>query len=349
MNSQIEMILILISEPTIILAAWVLLSAPPPLIWVEREAYVMGTTLRISAEATSRAAGISAIDAAFRAVRELDGVLSTWRGDSEIARLNHAHTGTDVSLSPLLYTLLQDAARWSRLTGGAFDPSVGPLIDAWDLRGRGRIPDETTLKQARAAVGMRQFVFADGTRTARRRHSAAWLDTGGFGKGVALAHARDALLRAGVGTATLNFGGQVLVMGAGPAKGDWTVPVAHPSHRDQPAAWLHFHDRSASTSSQSERFVTVRGRRVGHVLDPRSGYPVPAWGSVTVIAEDPTVADAVSTALLVLGPEDGMRWARGRDDVAVLFLIWRGGRLERRWNSALEQFLVADSTLLRGA
>jgi FAD:protein FMN transferase len=309
----------------------------------------MGTTLRISAAATSRAAGISAIEAAFGAVRELDGVLSTWRDDSEIARLNHAHTGTDVSLSPLLYGLLQDAARLSRLTGGAFDPSIGPLIDAWDLRGRGRIPDEATLNQARAAVGMRQFVFADALRTIRRRHSAAWLDTGAFGKGVALAHARDAVLSTGVSTATLNFGGQVLAMGPGPAKGDWTVPVAHPDRRNQPAAWLHLHDRSASTSSQSERFVTASGRRVGHVLDPRTGYPVPAWGSVTVIAEDPTVADAVSTALLVLGPEDGLKWARAREDVAVLFLISRGGRLERRWNPALEQFLVADSTLSRGA
>ena len=309
----------------------------------------MGTTLRISAGATSRAASISAIHEAFGAVQQLDGVLSTWREDSEIARLNRARAGTDVPLSPLLYTLLQDAARWSCLTGGAFDPSVGALIDAWDLRGAGRIPNETRLNQARAAVGMRQFVFVDGPRTVRRGHSAAWLDTGGFGKGVALAHARDALLRNGVRSASLNFGGQVLVIGNGPSSDDWTVPVAHPDHREKPAAWLRFHDRSASTSSQSERFVTANGRRLGHVLDPRSGYPVEAWGSVTVIAEDPTVADAVSTALLVLGPEDGMTWAQGREDVAVLFLISRGGRLERRWNSALEQFLVVDSTLSKGA
>jgi FAD:protein FMN transferase len=276
-------------------------------------------------------------------------VLSTWRDDSEIARLNHARPGADVPLSPLLYTLLQDAARWSRLTGGAFDPSVGPLIDAWDMRGVGRIPDKTRLKQARAAVGMRHFVFSDETQAVRRGSSAAWLDTGGFGKGVALAHARDALLRTGISAACLNFGGQVLVIGADPAHGDWTVPVADPQQRNHPAAWLHFHDRSASTSSQSERFVTANGRRLGHVLDPRTGYPVTAWGSVTVLAEDPMVADAISTALLVLGPEAGMRWARARKDVAVLFLISRGRRVERRWNSALEEFLLVDSTLSKGA
>lgn len=309
----------------------------------------MGTTLHVSAGAVSRAEGITAIEEAFGAVRQLDAVLSTWRDDSEIAQVNHAQPDTDVPLSPLLYTLLRDAERWSRLTGGAFDPSIGPLVDAWDLRGTGRIPDDPTLKQALAAVGMEQFVFAGGAQTVRRRHSAAWLDTGGFGKGVALAHARDALLRAGIHSASLNFGGQILVIGTRPGQRDWTVPVAHPNQRGEPVAWLHFHDRSVSTSSQSERFVTAKGRRLGHVLDPRSGYPVAAWGSVTVIAEDPAAADAVSTALLVLGPEDGMAWAQGRKDVAVLFLISRGARLERRWNSALEQFLVTDSTLSRGA
>jgi thiamine biosynthesis lipoprotein len=126
---------------------------------------------------------------------------------------------------------------------------------------------------------------------------------------------------------------------------DWTIPVAHPSRRDEPAALLQLRSGSVSTSSQSERFVTAVGQRVGHVLDPRTGRPVPAWGSVTVITEDPTVADVISTALLVLGPDRGLEWARERKDVAVLFLIEHQGRLERRWNSELETFLVPDSTI----
>ena len=307
----------------------------------------MGTTLRVIVSADSRPQGIQAIEEAFEAVRRLDDVLSTWR-DSEIARLNNASPGKAVPLSSHLYGLLQEAARWSLLTRGAFDPTIGSLIDAWDLRGAGRIPDQLALTRARAAQGFRHFVFSDATGTVSRADSAAWIDTGGFGKGVALREARRALLRRGVTRGGLNFGGQVLVVGPDQSGGDWTVPVADPRHRTQPAAWLRFRDRSASTSSQMERFVTVHGRRVGHILDPRSGRPVPAWGSVTVVAKDPGTADMVSTALLVLGPDAGLRWARDRGDVAVLFLVQHAGGLERRWNSALEEFLVADSTFSEG-
>jgi FAD:protein FMN transferase len=303
----------------------------------------MGTTLDVAVAAPSRADAILAIEDAFSAVHRLDGLLSTWRDDSEVARVNHASPGQPVPLSPDLFPLLQEAALWSRRTAGAFDPAVGSLVDVWDLRGRGRVPSQTALLRARAAAGMDRFVFDPEARTVSRSDSAAWIDTGGFGKGAALREARHALVRRGVRSAILNFGGQVLVMGRDRTGGDWMVPVAHPSRRAEPLLWLHCRDRSASTSSQSERFVTVGRRRLGHVLDPRSGEPVPAWGSVTVVAEDPTVADVVSTALLVLGPEAGLRWARSRRDMGVLFLIERDGKVERRWNEALEEFLVTTS------
>ncbi len=308
----------------------------------------MGTTLRIAAAAPDRPQAIQAIEEAFDAVRRVDGLLSTWRDDSEITPLNHAPVGYPVPLSSRLYALLRDAAAWARLTSGAFDPAIGSLIDAWDLRGKGRMPSSAALTRARTAAGIDHFVFADSAHTITRTDSASWLDTGGFGKGVALAAARQALLRRRVSAASLNFGGQVLVVGADPGGADWTVPVAHPARREEPAAWLHLRDCSASTSSQSERFVTVDGQRLGHILDPRTGRPVPAWGSVTVVAEDPAVADAASTALLVLGPEEGAKWAERREDMGVLFLIEGAGRVVPRWNRALVRYLVMDSTLSRG-
>ena len=307
----------------------------------------MGTTLRIAVGAQSRPEGIHAIEEAFAAVRGLDALLSTWRDDSELARVNRAPLGRPVLLSPVLYRLLRDVAGWVVLTHGAFDPTIGPLIDAWDLRGHGRAPTCPALARARRAVGMNHFVFSDSSAITRT-DSASWLDSGGFGKGVALGAARLALLRRQVTSARLNFGGQVLVIGRDRSGKDWAVPVAHPSHRLEPAAWLRLRDRSASTSSQSERFVTVQGRRIGHILDPRTGQPVPAWGSVTVVAEDPAVADAVSTALLVLGPEAGARWAESRPDLGVLFLLDDNGRVKPRWNHALEQYLVMDSNSSRG-
>jgi FAD:protein FMN transferase len=307
----------------------------------------MGTALRVRVAASTRSAAIEAIEAAFTAVRRADSVLSTWRDDSEIARINQAPTGQPVALSQQLSTALLEARDWSRLTDRAFDPAIGPLVDAWDLRGAGQVPSPLTLSRARTASGMRHFAFSNDGRAVKRTHKGAWIDTGGFGKGLALRDAREALREAGIATALLNFGGQVVVLGADPPGDGWLIPVAHPGHRNQPVAWLRLRGRSVSTSSQSERFVTAGGRRVGHVLDPRTGQPVPAWGSVSVVAKDPTVADVVSTALLVLGPDRGLEWARNREDLGVLFLIEHEGGVEKRWNAALEEFLPPHSTTSR--
>ena len=307
----------------------------------------MGTTLRIGVYAPSRPAGIAAIEAALEAVQVTDGLLSTWRDDSELARLNRTPPGLTAAVAPELAAVLAEVVRWSRATGQAFDPAIGAMVDAWDTRGQGRVPTSDQLARARERSGPRAIELSADGRAWRRTVDGAWLDSGGFGKGAALAAARDSLTAHGVGSALLDFGGQILALGADTA-GAWSVPVAHPAHRLEPVARLALRDRSASTSSQSERFVEVGGRRYGHIFDPRTGRPVPAWGSVTVVARDPLLADILSTALLVLGPEAALAWARERPQIGVLVLEDRGGRVRPRWSPGLEAFLVQDSTLVRG-
>ncbi|HXE56926.1 MAG TPA: FAD:protein FMN transferase [Gemmatimonadales bacterium] len=302
----------------------------------------MGTTLHVTALAADRGAGVAAIEAAFAAVARLDSLLSTWRDDSEIARLNAAPAGAPVPLSAELFTLLAEALRWCRATGGAFDPAVGPLVDAWDLRGRGRMPSAAELARARAAAGCDAVTLDAATRTGRRRSRLSWLDTGGFGKGAALRSALAALVGRGAEAGLLDFGGQVLVFGHPPAGDGWRIPVAHPAHRTAAALKLRLPGGlSAATSAQSERFVTLADTTLGHILDPRSGRPVAPWGSVTVVAADPAEADALSTALFVLGPEAGPRWAE-HHAVAALFLVDRDGRLEVRSAGGADRFVVQD-------
>jgi thiamine biosynthesis lipoprotein len=308
----------------------------------------MGTPLRVAVCAASRPLGIAAIEAAFAAVRSTDDLLSTWRDDSELARVNRAPRGQPVPLSPQLGAMLAEVGRWSRRTDRAFDPAIGALVDAWDLRGRGRVPSAAELRAARDRTGLAHFRLAGDHRTVVRDTEGAWLDSGGFGKGAALAAARDSLTAHGIASALLNFGGQVLVLGRNPEGAKWVVPVAHPSRRGVPVARLRLQDRSASTSAQSEHFVVVGGRRLGHIVDPRTGHPVPAWGSVTVVAADPMLADILSTALLVLGPDRAIAWAGDHPELGVLVLDQRGGRVRPRWNAGLEPYLVQDSTLIRG-
>jgi FAD:protein FMN transferase len=308
----------------------------------------MGTTLRVGVYATSRSTGIAAIEAALHAVQLTDSLLSTWRDDSELAHLNHTTPGQTAAVPPPLAAVLAEVVHWSQATGGAFDPAIGALVDTWDTRGRGRVPTSDELVRARERSGSRALELSTDGRVWRRTVDGVWLDSGGFGKGAALAAARDSLAAHGIASALLDFGGQILALGADTAGRAWTVPVAHPSHRLEPVARLALRDRSASTSAQSERFVEVEGRRYGHIFDPRTGRPVPAWGSVTVVARDPLLADILSTALLVLGPEQALAWARDRPEIGVLVLEDHGGRVRSRWSPGLEAFLVQDSTLVRG-
>ncbi len=302
---------------------------------VERETYLMGTLLGAEVQAADRTAGLAAIERAFSRIRRLEDLLSTWRADTELSRLNKALVGEPVRASAELLGLLREARRWRDETGGTFDPGLGSLIDAWDMRGKGRRPSPDELERARAASGLDLFELDAARGTLRRTREASWIDSGAFGKGAALRSAREVLLGLGIRSALLDFGGQVLAIGAPEDGRDWSVAVAHPSRRQQPAAVIRLADASASTSGQSERAVQVDGCRLGHILDPRSGLPVPAWGSVTVVATDPLAADALSTALFVLGPEAALRWSRDRDEFGVLVLVETGGRLEAGWNEAL--------------
>ncbi|NIR46028.1 MAG: FAD:protein FMN transferase [Gemmatimonadetes bacterium] len=300
----------------------------------------MGTRLRVTTAAASIEAATIQIEAVFAEVRRMERVLSSWRPESEVGRLNAAPIGVPVAVSAELFDLLEEARAWGAMSGGVVEPAVGALIDAWDLRGAGRRPDEDELGRARSRSGPEAFQLDARTHRVTRVAEGGWITTGSFGKGAALRSALTVLRDAGVESAFLDFGGQVVALGGSPESGSWSVSVAHPSRRDQPAAELRLANVSASTSGASERFVEVDGQRFGHILDPRSGRPVPAWGSATVVAADPMVADLVSTAVFVLGPEAGLRWAESLDEIGVLVLHELDGRLTARWNPAMERWLL---------
>jgi thiamine biosynthesis lipoprotein len=197
------------------------------------------------------------------------------------------------------------------------------------------------LAAALEAVGPGVFTVDVEAGTLTRSTAAAWIDTGAFGKGAALRGAARRLRQYDVDRALLDLGGQILAL-AEPGEEPWTVAVAHPSHRDQPAAWLRLAGVSAATSGNSERGITVDGRRLGHILDPRTGEPAPSWGSVTLVSADPLVADILSTALYVMGPVDGLAWADRLADVGVLFLVDTGGEIQTLHNQAMTRWLSEE-------
>ena len=288
---------------------------------VSRARWLMGTLWTATADGEGAP---GALDAALDTVAALERRLSNWSAASELSRLNAAGGG---AVSEPLFAVLDSALALAAATGGAFDPTVEPLTLAWDLRGSGRVPDDVALAAARARVDWRR-VGLDRERSYVAL-AGAQLDLGGIAKGFALDRAAATLAARGIASGSLDAGGQRLVLGGEPC----SVWVAHPEQRDRAAVRLALGGGSLSTSGQSERSLGHGRRRIGHVLDPWSGRPVATRATVSVLARSGTRADALSTALLVMGPERARAYAAAHPELGVLWLEPRGARVvAEAWN-----------------
>ena len=287
---------------------------------VERTVYVMGTRATLVIHATDRVAALRQLDQMVRSVEQTEAELSTWRTNSTLSAVNRHPVGEPLELPAPVCALWGELTAWHRATHGAFDPAVGALIEAWGLRESGRRPLPGELAAARAVSGFTRFRFEASACRVTRQVDVT-LDAGAFGKGEALRRLLQLPARGGFWMADL--GGQFAVSGAPPA-GAWPVAIAHPARRAESTLEVALDGGSLATSGASERAYEIEGGMVAHILDPRTGRPLHRPESVTVWHEDPLTADILSTALYVLGPEAGLRYA-DEHGFAALFLAPSSG------------------------
>jgi thiamine biosynthesis lipoprotein ApbE len=305
------------------LATLISITSPPAraaeTIAVERARHLMGTTLTLTLEGENPESLNRTAERVFAEVGRLESMLSNWQSNSEVNRLNGSAGQEGVRVSGDLFEVLERSQYWATRTDGAYDAVLEPLVQAYDLRGEGRWPaaDEVTLAAGHSGHdrleldrSQRRAVLADGSG----------VELGGIGKGFALDRAARVLREDGVDAALLNFGGQILAIGAPEGEWGWSIDLTDPEDRSTPAMTLEIRDASIATSSQYERSLDSSRGPIGHVLDPRTGLPAKGWGAVSAVAPSATDADAISTALFVLGPEAGAEWIRDREEYSALFL-----------------------------
>jgi len=273
---------------------------------IHRQVETMGTVLWMELEVRERTEGLRASEEALRTVEAAEARLSTWITESELARFLTAKVGERVELTPLLAEELRVAKRLCEETRGAFDPSVGALTRAWGLRSGGCTPSAAELEIARAACGPEHWLLQG--NVAVRNNSGLVIDEGAFGKGAALDQAVLKLEREGVTQASLNFGGQLAFLGGE----DRVVPIADPEDRGHSLMEITVRGGSVATSGTAERGA--------HIIDPRTGCPADDFGSVTVWAKTALEADALSTAMFVLGPVEGLALAEEMEGVEAVFI-----------------------------
>jgi FAD:protein FMN transferase len=249
-------------------------------------------------DARLRAAG----EEALQEIRRVEAQLSRYRPTSSIAWINAAAGGEPVRVEPRVLALLRRCAELSRLTDGAFDITVGPLLRAWGfVGGSGAAPDPRTLARARDLVGIDRVELDAAAGTVRLARAGMELDLGAIGKGYAIDCAVAVLEEHGVPSALLHGGtSSVHMIGGVPASGPWRVAWRVPGAADR-LRTLTAAQPALSVSAPHGKAFLLGGRLMGHVLDPRTGAPAAAAVSACVVGPSSTVCDALSTALLVRG------------------------------------------------
>lgn len=259
----------------------------------------MGVPVRIVLYASSEGQAREAARAAYERVAELDGIMSDYRPRSEVRMLSERPREWQ-PVSHDLVRVLAMAQAVSRWSGGAFDVTVGPLVQLWrQSRRSGRLPDENALSRGRARTGS-WLLEVDTVRGAvRLLADSMQIDLGGIAKGYVLSEALAVLRSRGSGAAMIEAGGDLVVGDAPPGRAGWSVeiPGADLATREIAKALVNV---AVATSGGSEQYVEIGGVRYAHVVDPRTGLGLVNAGQVTVIARRGEVADAVATATLVL-------------------------------------------------
>ena len=303
---------------------------------VSRSVYLMGTTAALTTCTSVRDEGLSDLESFLQILEETEQELSTWREDSVISRLNRQPIGVEFPLSPRMFRMFSELALWSDRTEGTFDPSVGALTATWGIHKDGRLPSLSEVEAARARTGMNHFRLNAGAHRITRLEDAT-IDVGAFGKGEGLDRVADYAAERKGSAFLIDLGGQVLVR-TSEHQPFWTVDVAHPMYRERAATSVRLRSGSLSTSGGSERDLSVNGKRIGHHIDPRSGQSVVSDVSVSVWHERALIADMLSTALYVMGVEEGLRWAE-QNEIAACFLIPSSNGVQLRTTKSWELLL----------
>jgi thiamine biosynthesis lipoprotein len=283
----------------------------------------MGTLVRISVYARTGPEARAAFETAFARIAALDRTLSDYRPDSELSRLAARAGGGSVRVSDDLFAVLAASQRYAELSGGAFDMTGGALTHLWRRARRlSELPPADRVAEARARSGHRWLALDAAARTATIRIAGVELDAGGLAEGYAADEALAAMAGTGVTRALVTVGGDIAAGEAPPGRDGWIVAFEGLTLPGAPRlAPVSLRNGAMSTSGDSEQWMTAGGVRYSHILDLRTGWPMTGRTATSVMARRGLDADALDTAVAILGPHAGMPLIEQQPGAAAVWMI----------------------------
>jgi thiamine biosynthesis lipoprotein len=294
----------------------------------------MGTDFSLYLYARDAGAADREAERVFGIVDETEALLSNYRPESELSRINRMAAEQTVTTDPETFRFLALSLGWSARSHGAFDITVGRLMKAWGFfRSTGRVPDEATLAEVRRETGWEHVELGGAGRTVHLSAPGVELDPGGIGKGFAVDEAVDALRRDGVERALLSAGSSTIyALGAPPGAAGWRVRVPDPRRAGRALSTVTLRNTSLSTANCSEKHFSRNGHQYCHIMDPRTLRPAEGRLQATVIAPSATDSDALSNAVFVLDAEGRRELMAGLPRADGALVVLAGGKQARyRW------------------
>jgi thiamine biosynthesis lipoprotein len=300
-------------------------AAPPTGYWLHVNRTAMACRFEITLPLADQPGLLSATEA-LNEVDRLEAQLTVFRETSDVSQINRHAASSAVPVEASLFDLLLLCRRLGRETEGAFDVTSGPLTRCWGfLRREGRTPPANEIERAQSCTGSDKLLLDHDSNTIRFARPGMEINLGSIGKGYALDRVA-ALIRGRLRAALLNAGSSsILALGGGAvgrtgSETGWEVGLRHPRKKNQRMALLRLRDCALSTSGSEEQFFEHDGKRYGHIIDPRTGWPAASVTSVTVVARSAATSDALATAFYVGGRALAERFCATHPDVLAIML-----------------------------
>ena len=287
---------------------------------IKETSLLMGTVVEITAEHKDSAVAKKAIKSALLEGERIESLLSIYKQESEISMINLKAGVEEVKVSGDSLYVIDESLSYSRLSDGAFDITVGPLIELWGFNGgKRKVPRKSTIKKALALINYRKVTINREKSTVKLERRGMKIDLGAIAKGYAVDRMIAVLESKGIKEALVNAGGDIYALGNPAGKSAWEIGIRNPRKRSEIIDVIKVKDKAVATSGDYEQFFFAAGRRYSHIMDPRTGLPASGVVSVTVIAQTAMAADALSTTLFVLGKEEGDKLIKGLGNIEAFF------------------------------
>ena len=285
----------------------------------------MGSRFDITVVAKDQEQGDAYIDLAIAEITRIEHLISSWDPNSQTAAINRAAGKNPVKVDPELLNLIKRAIGISKLTDGAFDISYASMDKLWKFDGSmTQMPTEEAIKASVSKVGFQNIILDNAASTVFLKKEGMKIGFGAIGKGYAADRAKALLIEKGVVSGIINASGDMNTWGFQPNGNPWKVAITNPLDKNKVFALLPVINSAVVTSGNYEKFVTFKGTRYTHIIDPRTGYPATGIISATVFAPKAELADALATSVFVMGIEVGLNRINQLPDIECIIIDQTG-------------------------